>query len=315
MSTSSFSICRRQLATLISLLALIFFLTPCLARDVPRNIHEFYKSVRNKGHCDKELEKGFYSGLNDDPKPTLISYCGDHLSTNGVIYLQGRNGHLTNMDVDCDGLRGPGGNPSSRTRSRVAAADQRCSASLSPDIQNQTAFQSIVASYNKPGLKDLDPYVHPYVVFGNAAGTQGRKGWKEFDPKKYGVKPLSVMAVVCGDQMFYGVWGDVNGDDDPKPLVGEASLALATACGGSQISGDNGIDEDEILYLAFVGDEAVPGADGADWTASDMATFEKSIAGLGDRLVGKVEAGSGPIMTAPWALAASLAVTSGLLLG
>jgi hypothetical protein len=44
----------------------------------------------------------------------------------------------------------------------------------------------------------LDAFYHPYVVFGNE-GT--KEGWKTFDPEKHGVKPLSVMAVVCKDKM------------------------------------------------------------------------------------------------------------------
>ncbi|KAL2128738.1 hypothetical protein VTI74DRAFT_8716 [Chaetomium olivicolor] len=285
------------MAPLSLLLCLLFCLTTSgIARDVPQNVRDFYNSIRRKGYCEDELATGFYSTTDSDPNPTLISYCGDHLATSGVIYLQGRRGHLTNMDVDCDGLRGPGA-----SRSRATATDQRCSAALSPDIQNQTAFRDILANYRKPGLEDLDPYVHSYVVFGNARGTRKRKGWKAFDPTAYGVRPLSVMAVVCGDQLVYGVWGDINGDDDLKPMVGEASLALATACGGPGISGQNGIDGDDILYLAFTGDEAVPGADGADWTASDFGAFEKSIEALGDRLVERVEAGAG-IIRPCWAV-------------
>ncbi|KAL2270746.1 hypothetical protein VTJ83DRAFT_117 [Remersonia thermophila] len=216
-----------------------------------------------------------------DPTVSIVridfEYCGDYLHSHGIIYLQGRHGALVNMDVDCDGH---GGTP---------ADDGRCQAALSPDIQNATSFSDLVASYGR-GIKDLNPYVHPYVVFGNEKGTRQRKGWRAFDPSKYGMKPLSVMVAVCpgGDKVAYGVWGDTNGDDDEKPMVGEASLALATMCGGKSVNGNNGIDQDEVLYVGFVGDEAVPGPDGADWTAMDPDAFEKSIAPIGDALVKKV---------------------------
>lgn len=45
------------------------------------------------------------------------------------------------------------------------------------------------------GISDLDANVHPFVVFGN------EEGYPSFDPKTYGIKPLSVMAVVCNEQL------------------------------------------------------------------------------------------------------------------
>lgn len=183
------------------------------------------------------------------------------------------------MDVDCDGTTGGG-----------VGDDGRCRADLSPDIQNATSFRDAVAGYGR-GVTDLNPYVHPYVVFGNARGTRGRKGWRAFDPTAHGMRPLSVMAVVCpGYKLVFGVWGDTNGDDGTKPMVGEASLSLATACGGPRINGDSGIDEDSIMFLGFTGDEAVPGPDGADWAAADFDTFERSIEGLGSKLVARIRA-------------------------
>ncbi|KAK4152698.1 endo-chitosanase [Chaetomidium leptoderma] len=253
-------------------LLLLSLATVGSARDAPQNLRDFYDSVRAKGHCSNELASGFYSRANG---PNTFSYCGDQLSSSGVIFLQGRDGALANMDVDCDGVAG-------------AADDGRCRYSLSPDVQNVTTFRDLVAGYNK-GVKDLNPYVHPYVVFGNAPGTRGRSGWRAFDPTEHGMRPLSVMAVVCPNRkVVYGIWGDTNGDDGSKPMVGEASLSLVTACGGPGVTGDNGIDEDAALFVGFTGDEAVPGPDGADWAAKDFDTFERSIEALGDRLVGRV---------------------------
>lgn len=59
---------------------------------------------------------------------------------------------------------------------------------------------------------------------------------------------------------FYGVWGDTNGANS----VGEASISLATACFGDNITGDNGYDQTDVLYLAFAGKAAKVGAK-ADW--------------------------------------------------
>ena len=139
------------------------------------------------------------------------------------------------------------------------------------------------------GIRDLNTYVHPYVVFGNT----GRRGWNTFNPSKHGIRPLSIIAVVCGDKLVYGVWGDTNGDDGPRPMVGEASISLATECYGQGMSGDRGHSATDVLYLAFTGDEAVPGVNGANWSANSVAEFEQSIQALGDSLVARVTPDSG----------------------
>ena len=41
---------------------------------------------------------------------------------------------------------------------------------------------------------------------------------------------------------------------------------------------------DDVLYIGFVGGEAVPG-NRADWKAGSTWEFEESIRGLGERLV------------------------------
>lgn len=82
------------------------------------------------------------------------------------------------------------------------------------------------------------------------------------------------------------MWGDTNGDDGP-PLVGEASLSLATACFGKSMNGNNGHDETDVLYIAFPGDDAVPGSS-ANWTATNFQQFEDSITALGNRLIQRI---------------------------
>lgn len=93
------------------------------------------------------------------------------------------------MDIDCDGNQDE---PSSN------ANDGRCG--NSGDTQSDTSFEDTVASYGESGLKNLNPYVHPYVVFGNS-NDRGTSGYATFEPTKYGVEPLSLMAVVCNNQV------------------------------------------------------------------------------------------------------------------
>ncbi|KAK3335208.1 fungal chitosanase of glycosyl hydrolase group 75-domain-containing protein [Cercophora scortea] len=243
------------------------------ARDVPPHIREFYNAVQRNGSCTNQLATGFWA---TEPGGNTFSYCGDHMADYGVLYLQGRGGTLADMDIDCDGIQGGPGD------------DGRCDAVASPDLQLATSFKDEVAGYGK-GISDLNAYVHPYVVLGNTrTRLSTKKGWPWFDPQEYGVHPLSLVAVVCGDKMVYGVWGDMNGDDGNRPMIGEASIALATACDGMGINGGSGHSKEDVLYLAFTGPEAVPGADGARWDAKSYEEFERSVEGLGDRLVKRV---------------------------
>lgn len=112
-----------------------------------------------------------------------FSYCGDHIADSNVIYIKGTGANFADMDIDCDGEQNGRGD------------DGRCG--NSHDTQSITSFQSQVAGYKK-GINDLNAYVHPYVVFGN---TGTKSGWKKFDPTAYGIKPLSIIAVVCNNKL------------------------------------------------------------------------------------------------------------------
>ncbi|KAI8299777.1 Endo-chitosanase [Colletotrichum sp. SAR11_240] len=237
------------------------------ALDVPENVKDFYDHVRGKGKCGNVLKGGFNSMDGDSGD---FGYCGDYLEKYNIIYIQGKKGQLTNMDIDCDGAQTSG--------------DGRCASST--DTQSQTTFKSRLSSW---GNGDLNSYIHPYVVFGNEGS---KPNWPNFDPKEYGVEPLSVMAIVCNNQLFYGVWGDTNGDDGDQPMVGEASIALATSCFGNGVNGNQGHDENDVLYIAFTGQDAAPGANGANWSASTSAEFSSSINQLGNKLVERVGSGT-----------------------
>ncbi|KAJ3499360.1 hypothetical protein NLG97_g387 [Lecanicillium saksenae] len=197
-------------------------------------------------------------------------YCGDHLASDGIIYLQGTHGNLVNMDIDCDGALGEG--------------DGSCDPST--DTQGQTTFGDIVKGYNK-GVEDLNAYIHSFVVLGNEGK---KKGYVEFDPQSVGIEPLSIVAVVCGDKLLYGVWGDTNGDDGP-PLIGEVSDSLGRACYGDDVDGNAAHDDNDVLYIAFAGKDAVPGASGAKWNAKSFDEFEASLQAQGNKLIANIGSG------------------------
>ncbi|KAK1991426.1 fungal chitosanase [Colletotrichum falcatum] len=280
---------------MISLTALLVILTllatPTLTIEIPRDVKNFFSFIRVRGKCKHALSTGFHSVQGDGGD---FVYCGDFVDKYKIIYLQGTKGDLANMDVDCDGAQGGG--------------DGRCGSST--DTQSQTTFRDVLRGYNA-GPQDLNASLHPYVVFGND-GT--KSGWPTFDPTQHGVQPLSVMAVICNDKVVYGIWGDTNGDDGPQAMIGEASISLATACYGDVINGNSGHDENDVLYIAFTGDDAVPGAQGAAWNASTYDDFESSISDLGNVLLTRVGSGcNGGPGARKWFLYATVLVGSVLL--
>ncbi|KAL8734303.1 MAG: hypothetical protein Q9166_001501 [cf. Caloplaca sp. 2 TL-2023] len=159
-----------------------------------------------------------------------------------AIFLHGPS-TFAYMDIDCDGdLFDPG---DGRYRS-------------SEDTQGQMDFFDQVRKIWKDNIKELSANVYPYVV---VFGNDREDGGPTFDPGDLGSK-----LVEC----------DTNGDDG-KPLVGEASISLATVCYGNSVNGNSGHDEDDVLYVAFTGDDAVLGSK-AKWDAKKFKEF-------GDRLV------------------------------
>ncbi|OQE35243.1 hypothetical protein PENCOP_c014G02906 [Penicillium coprophilum] len=221
------------------------------AYDVPANLEAIYKAHKT-GSCKKPLAKGLDDGHKDGHD---MGYCGD---IDGSIFLYStRGGFYGDMDIDCDGanrLNGDCGDDNSG--------------------QSQTAFMGDLKPYH---IDDLDAGIHPYVVF----GTKG------YDPEEDGMKPLSVMAVVCGGKLHYAIWGDTNGHTS----TGEASLSLGQLCfPDGDITGDNGHTAKDVLYIGFKGKSAVPGSEAA-WKAKNSHEFEDSIKTLGDKLVAGLGSG------------------------
>ncbi|KAL6693474.1 chitosanase [Trichoderma pleuroticola] len=231
-----------------ALLGLAAFGTVASAFSLPSNLKAIYDNHRS-GTCSKKLSGTFSGGA---------SYCGDLA---GAIFLKGSSGNYDNLDIDCDGANNSAG----------ACAND-------PSGQSQTAFKDTVRTF---GISDLDANIHPYVVFGNSGSSPS------FNPQSSGMQPLSVMAVVCNNQVFYGVWGDTNGGTS----TGEASLALGKLCFPNEgLSGNNGHDPKDVLFIGFTGSGAVPGKSGANWAAKNTNDFENSIKALGDRLVAGLKA-------------------------
>ncbi|KAF4338636.1 chitosanase [Fusarium beomiforme] len=230
-----------------TLLSILTMGSAASAYQLPQNLKSIYDNHK-AGSCSNRLSDRFPEGAR---------YCGD---ISGAIFLKGSNGNYDNMDVDCDG-----------------ANRQEGGCANDPSGQSMTSFMDTVKTY---GIPDLDANVHPYVVFGNEGA------WPSFNPQKYGIKPLSVVAVVCNGEVHYGIWGDTNGGTS----TGEASISMAQLCFPKDgLNGNMGHGPKDVLYIAFKGDEAVPGKNGANWKAKNRAEFSRSIKALGDKLVAKLQ--------------------------
>ncbi len=111
-----------------------------------------------------------------------FSYCGDHLASDGVIYLQGTGGKFVNMDIDCDGTQHGVGD------------DGRCG------YQRRHPVHHVLPGHREglqQGVNDLNAFVHSYVVFGNV-GSKEETG-RTSTLRRTASEPLSIMAVVCGN--------------------------------------------------------------------------------------------------------------------
>lgn len=73
-------------------------------------------------------------------------------------------------------------------------------------------------------------------------------------------------------------------------MIGEASISMATLCFGTGVNGNNGHTQTDVLYIAFTGNDAVPGTS-AKWNAGSVTEFENSISALGDKLIQRIGGG------------------------
>ncbi|GAA5973100.1 hypothetical protein JCM11641_006268 [Rhodosporidiobolus odoratus] len=213
--------------------------------DVPADLLAFYDKVGTKGSLDcgdgSGLDKRSGGYKTNGKGADGTRYCGDKAESPTYVWW------VSNMDVDCDGA--PDG--------------------TSGICQGDGSYFGETAFADESG-KPIDAMKVQYVVIDQD---------DDFDPTKFGVQPLSAVAVICGSggQMTFGVWADTNAIGS----MGEASVTLARVCFGDSINGNSGHDEADVLYIAFPGskDDTVPKGLGSDESALfDMGN--KLVSGL-----------------------------------
>lgn len=133
----------------------------------------------------------------------------------------GREGAVfwtADLDVDCDGRE-----------------SDKCNKKADPDYQAETAAHD---SHGEP----LDAAAVPYVVVPAPS--------ERWSYKSAGLRAgRSVVAVIHGDRVAYGVIGDVG----PKALLGEASYAMAERLGLDPDPRRGGAAKG-VVYVAFTGE-------------------------------------------------------------
>ncbi|KAJ7660104.1 fungal chitosanase of glycosyl hydrolase group 75-domain-containing protein [Mycena polygramma] len=64
------------------------------------------------------------------------------------------------------------------------------------------------------------------------------------------LKANALGAVICDGKMFYGIYGDQDGDS--PPMIGEASILMGRTCfPGTTIDGAHGHSEIDVAYIVF----------------------------------------------------------------
>jgi hypothetical protein len=190
-------------------------------------------------------------GYRVDYAPDAVALTFKAKSGNGypadipVCALNGAFFWTADMDVDCDGLE-----------------TATCNGNTDPWFQNDTSLHD---SKGNP----LDAASLPYVVVPLPSSR--------FDYKASGVELGSVVAVIYGDRVVYGVFGD----EGPSTIIGEASHAMASALGIDPDPATGGVDCCGVTYIVFPGAAAVvdPPEDHAAATALGTELAAQLLAG------------------------------------
>jgi hypothetical protein len=120
--------------------------------------------------------------------------------------------------------------------------DVDCDGGQSATCKNDPDYQSGTAASTSTGAA-LNASTLPYVVI-----PQSSNG---FNYKTAGLKMGSVVAVIYGGKVAYGILGDVG----PAGVIGEASYAMALQLGMNPSPTSGGVDSG-VTYIAFTGASA-----------------------------------------------------------
>ncbi|KAK5798044.1 hypothetical protein VI817_004335 [Penicillium citrinum] len=127
------------------------------------------------------------------------------------------------------------------------------------DGQSQTNFGALAA------------YEVPFIVIPDTFGTT----YQSVLPGN------NVAAVICGNKMFYGIYGDSDGDD--PEVIGEASWLMARTCfPNDDLNGNKGHVNADVTYILFTGKDAVLPSSALN---KNYVTNFSTLRSMGDKLI------------------------------
>ncbi|KAF3388302.1 Endo-chitosanase C [Penicillium rolfsii] len=135
--------------------------------------------------------------------------------------------------------------------------DYKCKGN--PDGQPQTNFGALAA------------YEVPFFVI----------------PDKFGTTYANILpgnnigAVICNGKMFYGIYGDTDGDT--PQVIGEASWLMARTCfPNDDLNGNSGHGSVDVTYILFTGNDAVLPSSALN---KNYVTNFTTLRSMGDKLI------------------------------
>ncbi|KAJ5657886.1 uncharacterized protein N7484_001535 [Penicillium longicatenatum] len=109
-------------------------------------------------------------------------------------------------------------------------------------------------------------------------------------PDKFGTTYQSVLpgnnvgAVICDGKMFYGIYGDSDGDD--PEVIGEASWLMARTCfPNDDLNGNAGHGSVDVTYILFTGKDAILPSSALN---KNYITNFSTLRSMGDSLMGSL---------------------------
>ncbi|CEO60467.1 Putative Chitosanase preproprotein [Penicillium brasilianum] len=124
-------------------------------------------------------------------------------------------------------------------------------------------------------------------------------------PDKFGTTYQNVLpgnnigAVICNGKMFYGIYGDSDGDT--PQVIGEASWLMARTCfPNDDLNGNSGHGAVDVTYILFTGNDAVLPSSAL---SKNYVTNFSTLRSMGDKLITalaknlKLVSGGGPSTT------------------
>ncbi|KAJ5933561.1 hypothetical protein N7454_005890, partial [Penicillium verhagenii] len=128
------------------------------------------------------------------------------------------------------------------------------------DGQSETNFGALAA------------YEVPWIVIPDKFGTTYRSA----------LPGNNIGAVICNGKMFYGIYGDSDGDD--PQVIGEASWLMARTCFPKEnLNGNAGHGNVDVTYILFTGKDAVLPTSALN---KNFITNFTTVRSMGDRLMG-----------------------------